>query len=84
MKIAELIIAIENGRAAHNSHENYVSGNILSFEAITRITPSMTLPQVHGRLALRHKWITRTGSSSIDTKHASCEGYQCYYHFPWM
>lgn len=83
VKVAELIIAVKHGRASHNRHKDYISGDVLGFETIARISPAMT-QRLHRRL-IRHQWIAVwTGAALVDAKHAGSKCDQCDDHFPWM
>lgn len=83
MEIAELVIAVENSRASNNRHQNHVGCNVLGFETIARLSPSMT-KRLHWRFTGHQRVVAWTWTALVDAEHAGGERDQCHDHFPWM
>jgi hypothetical protein len=84
---AKLTIAIEEGRASNYCHKNNIRSNILSFKAIARFAPAVTLSRMHFGFIFAGWCLERiicTVASLIDAKHACCQGHHGHYHFPWV
>lgn len=78
-----MIVAVEDGGAAHNRHEDDIGGDVLVLESVARLSPSLT-QWLHCWFT-SHNWIVvGAGPALINAEHASCERDQRHDHLPWM
>jgi hypothetical protein len=83
VEIAELVVAVKHGGASNNRHEDHIGRDVLSFESIAGLTPTVT-DWLKCWLISHQRVAVGAGAALVDTEHAGGEGDESHDHFPRM